>query len=766
MKSFIAILISALLLSGNGFAQNKWTNLQKYWWYRYQLVNDYLKIGDKCGESIPASLRHLDAGCYANDPQRDVDPKHLHWGDATISLGQYLLVLATEYRLLKNSGLSTNRTVYEIYYAIRAFDRLDVTAEARCRDFEGTKDCLNIKPVHGSDNNPYTEDSNGFFIRDDVPYSFYQDNAEHFNRAGVCNRVYWNQSDIVNRTDGRIKADAAPNGPTTWVAEHPNVPHYPVEMSQDQVTEIYSGLAMLVYQLETNEQYAGVNLKNLAKRAILRMSIYCAFPGPGVWQISNPLNGKCVYGISPNSYSTTNNISHCSAGGAMIFPSSPAVAKGLTRIDASWDPGQETPKVLNLWNTAAGHWPLYQVTKYLTFCGISGDQSLFPATFTAYAKEWRLAALFNLNVSRTVINKMSAMCDFRWPHLPLIYRLINGGAMFTPQSWPYNKKSYEKMLDEAPKCGLYNYLGNYANWEWSSSNRLAESYKRGETGANGDQVGLSYMEIFNLYLLNKTSYLDKMSNPYYSELFSQNFPGNVNGNWVGTTTNPYTYNTLEYLSSKSTIYPNSNVTFRNAKQIELLPGFFATSGATFTAYIKDYRCCTDGREDFPGKALPEADDPFVMDTVFMNDLRPTEIPVDSEEDYEPTPEEISQDSAATFKEIMESGDSTAITWLNDVLSQWQQTGNGPYRKAPSSIGNEQSDAGVKVYPNPTDGTITIATPYNTFDLLVYSFIGEGVMHERFSQGSATVNLSRLPKGAYILKISSAGEYRTVNLILR
>lgn len=32
-------------------------NLEKYWWYRYRLLNDFMKIGDGVGESIPAAQR-------------------------------------------------------------------------------------------------------------------------------------------------------------------------------------------------------------------------------------------------------------------------------------------------------------------------------------------------------------------------------------------------------------------------------------------------------------------------------------------------------------------------------------------------------------------------------------------------------------------------------------------------------------------------------------------------------------------------------------
>jgi len=36
-----------------------YTNLEKYWYYRYKLVNDFMYIGVNAGESLPASRRDL-----------------------------------------------------------------------------------------------------------------------------------------------------------------------------------------------------------------------------------------------------------------------------------------------------------------------------------------------------------------------------------------------------------------------------------------------------------------------------------------------------------------------------------------------------------------------------------------------------------------------------------------------------------------------------------------------------------------------------------
>ena len=70
MKKII-ILFLFFVISQNlkgQFVPNYYGNLQKYWWYRYTLVNDYMKIGEACGESIPAELKHFDGEGGGTDP--------------------------------------------------------------------------------------------------------------------------------------------------------------------------------------------------------------------------------------------------------------------------------------------------------------------------------------------------------------------------------------------------------------------------------------------------------------------------------------------------------------------------------------------------------------------------------------------------------------------------------------------------------------------------------------------------------------------------
>jgi hypothetical protein len=126
-------------------------NLEKYWKYRDQLKKRFMKIGFGEGESIPSSV------IIPNRQYGQVDQSTgsiIQWRDASLTLGYYWIVLATEYKLLSESGQNVQSTLNELYYAMRAFNRLDMTAEGY----------LAGNPTAGA--NP--ADLNGFFLRDDV----------------------------------------------------------------------------------------------------------------------------------------------------------------------------------------------------------------------------------------------------------------------------------------------------------------------------------------------------------------------------------------------------------------------------------------------------------------------------------------------------------------------------------------------------------------------------------------------------------------------
>ena len=151
-------LVYFLTLSVNSYSQVE-ANQKLYWDYRDRLKKTFIKIGSGQGESLPMEWFDFDADCRPTGPNH-TDPATnkgvIHWADATCYLGDYLGVLATEFKLLKNANQDVTATLSEIYYALKAIRRLDDQAEVY----------LSSQSSHLSPN------PNGFFMRDDIKSSF------------------------------------------------------------------------------------------------------------------------------------------------------------------------------------------------------------------------------------------------------------------------------------------------------------------------------------------------------------------------------------------------------------------------------------------------------------------------------------------------------------------------------------------------------------------------------------------------------------------
>jgi hypothetical protein len=225
-------------------AQSEIDNLNKYWAYRDRLRKNFLKVGSDQGESIPMSARSIGFPYSGSD----ASTSRVYWQDATIYLGHYLSLMATEIKLLLNSyNTSTNseekqnillqleQSKNELYFAIQAVNRLDKGAE---KYLSGTQ----IEQ---------TGDLNGLILRDDVPFDFYfkfqDDRSPIFNRN--CNFVtpdsghsqtqqYARPTQEQGTLENCYSTEARPAG---FHSENQcnNV------MSLDQVTSLLSGLVMV-----------------------------------------------------------------------------------------------------------------------------------------------------------------------------------------------------------------------------------------------------------------------------------------------------------------------------------------------------------------------------------------------------------------------------------------------------------------------------------------------------------------------------------------
>lgn len=123
---FAFVLITSISL----VSQSDQEMQEKYWKYRDQLKKYFMKIGPERGESIPCRNRVIGWMQDFNNPAGS----RMRWTDATIDVGYYLVLLATEYRLLAEHGQSTTSTENELYYALNAVNRVDLVAEEYLSD--------------------------------------------------------------------------------------------------------------------------------------------------------------------------------------------------------------------------------------------------------------------------------------------------------------------------------------------------------------------------------------------------------------------------------------------------------------------------------------------------------------------------------------------------------------------------------------------------------------------------------------------------------
>lgn len=131
--------------------------LNRYWTYKDRYLKHFAHVGKLNGQSTPI-IKITKEEQYVIDGNTKKEKKYIgkvEFGDAMVDQGNYLATLATEYRLLKNTGKDVTAVLNELYYAIETINRLDKFAEEYF--------------------NNSTPSLNGFFVRTDVPPGLYKD---------------------------------------------------------------------------------------------------------------------------------------------------------------------------------------------------------------------------------------------------------------------------------------------------------------------------------------------------------------------------------------------------------------------------------------------------------------------------------------------------------------------------------------------------------------------------------------------------------------
>ena len=76
-----------------------------------------------------------------------------------------------------------------------------------------------------------------------------------------------------------------------------------------------------------------------------------------------------------------------------------------------------------------------------------------------------------------------------------------------------------------------------------------------------------------------------------------------------------------------------------------------------------------------------------------------------------------------------------------------------------------NDEGLSVYPNPTEGIMTLSMQKGLGEVSIFNTLGELVFQADIQSPTADIDLSSLPSGIYFLKVCSDTETLTRKIVL-
>ena len=83
----------------------------------------------------------------------------------------------------------------------------------------------------------------------------------------------------------------------------------------------------------------------------------------------------------------------------------------------------------------------------------------------------------------------------------------------------------------------------------------------------------------------------------------------------------------------------------------------------------------------------------------------------------------------------------------------------------SSLGVDTvSFSGLKVYPNPTTGILSISNAATVTNISIYTLIGQKVFEKELNSQNADINLSSLSAGTYLLKLEAEEAVKTLKIV--
>lgn len=554
-------------------------NSTKYWLYRERLKEYFItNIGPESGESMPASKRR--------------DDYKMEWGDATIHLSEYIMVLATEIKLLDLSGNDYYETSRELFYAMWAFNRLDFEAEV----------------AFGQ-----TANLNGFFIRDDI-MTLNPDQT-------LKNKLN------LNIPDSRMEVKH-------FTSDYTSPEQYDKEPSIDQIYWtlmamkavkecVPPGLFFIEIDAATNQpivkQFQDLNIffvteaENISRRIIKAMRT--VDPTGWEWYLMNPTT-------FPPQFSSYHRGAY--DGTTLAYPMI-KIHKNITgenlpmRSYHLLSPSQRAK-----FHVSRGIWDYLSLHADPT----PAKEDFKAIQLAAVANDW-----YNGSVTQNSaqIAKRSTWIQHQWVNLyhasmwhsgydyfpnnvynPQCDRQNIDPTLHNPSYWPHFVQ-VRNLLSTSNCNGFWNYDDiwpdyDWGHYNWSSHSLTVHPEQRGIIsgceGYNwpGAWNGLDYMLIHNLWYYYWSQFVpsflppftNKSSTAYYTNYIPM-WTLNPPFNYGYMTSYPFQYLSLNKIKSDAIVMNagpalTANIQFRASTEIELLPGFETMAGVQFEAYIDDIEC--------------------------------------------------------------------------------------------------------------------------------------------------------------------------------
>lgn len=585
INKYLCFLIMFITLTT--VAQDANFNLKKYWYLRWRLKNYFMVIGEGSGKSLPAGIRRAYGTDLVNGIYYEGSIK-LSFGDAPNYLGTYIGVLATEYKLLSDNNQSTAGTLEELYYALKAVIRLD--------------NCEAQYPWNQQNNI-----LNGACSRGDVPTDFAQTYKNQLNK-----NLPWFDFDN-NKGDPNLEMQINSHADSDdSIAKHWSM------MSQDHISSILVGLALVKKYVPDNISYNGFWLTAEAKAITKRFMTYMAssffkLKYPDGTLIPNDVGGDAwvyAYGfIHAAIYIDPTNISYYLG----------LMGLNQTILKDIWHGIGSLPSPLGTGST----WI------YLNLAAVGNSWNAIPGPSC-------LGIPVGMNCTQVRIWKHSKY--YAWhAYYALLHAVLHNNNCKTT-----NNKILED-LNTMECSGHWNLDGFQVSPGWATSHKYHSTPVHNEYGdfnnlsARGQYNGLEYMLLFNLYSIYNPNYV----NNYYPILaedavVSGNVPymlpfplppsylvavGAENNHWPVFLGIPQVIHTIRSLESTAIIenknmsgtYPTTNmqgniiyvtitmqgnaqanVTYKAGETITLKHGFHAKPGVKFHAYIDPLTCNNSG----------------------------------------------------------------------------------------------------------------------------------------------------------------------------